>query len=687
MNKNLYEVLSEDEQVMIEHYVIEYATGYRETAPLDKLLQFWAAKKVDLYKMLGNNLSIHKSVVAEKEREQLETEVMNKLQSRRENGESTFYDNYLVWLKYNFPRLEPESWTNYDVNLKGVFQSQEDYQTMQNLIENQEALINNRYEGRRITIHTPSDHDYTFCSGTKLLKIFKKLADEFKIVGFERFRLKHSQICNEKTIKGEMYLTIHPLDFMTMSDNDCGWHSCMSWVEEGDYRRGTVEMMNSPMVIEAYLRSTIDMDMPGGGKWDNKRWRQLFIVNKDCIVAIKGYPYWNRGLEKIALEWIKELAEKNLGWQYQNVLYNYDNPSDDVTYFNEAQNQWISTDYQIRFETVAMYNDLYSDHKMFLSKDYPEDEEKTFEYSGVANCMICGEAKNFNDFDDESELTCDTCLPHIYCNRCGAEVTDDPWIIDGVEFCQWCAADLPVCSGCEEPHIEEHITELYLGDKETGEVYACYRDFCDDCIESGLYFPESARFEVHQKQSYWFGDDYRTIFVVDINQLTEDGKVVFDLDEDTELMTVDWEYSYHGYRYNYIGRKQVILNVDNPVYDLDHLYIKVKIREDAEHPNVKTIECAENINFSFTDYEGKTPEELCYELLQMIYPNAPEKELRAFKRFEIQFTQMTKATPSLSNDEYTYMLDGNDFKYEVQKNDMFHYVDELGRVLTKVLNF
>ena len=75
MNKNLYELLSENEKTIIKNYILEYATGYRETAPLDKLLQFWTAEKVDLYKMLDNNLSIHKSVVAEKEREQLETEV------------------------------------------------------------------------------------------------------------------------------------------------------------------------------------------------------------------------------------------------------------------------------------------------------------------------------------------------------------------------------------------------------------------------------------------------------------------------------------------------------------------------------------------------------------------------------------------------------------------------------------
>ena len=38
-----------------------------------------------------------------------------------------------------------------------------------------------------------------------------------------------------------------------MSDNNSGWESCMSWRNNGCYRRGTVEMMNSPYVIVAYL--------------------------------------------------------------------------------------------------------------------------------------------------------------------------------------------------------------------------------------------------------------------------------------------------------------------------------------------------------------------------------------------------------------------------------------------------
>ena len=38
-----------------------------------------------------------------------------------------------------------------------------------------------------------------------------------------------------------------------MSDNDYGWDSCMGWMNEGEYRLGTVEMMNSPCIVVAYI--------------------------------------------------------------------------------------------------------------------------------------------------------------------------------------------------------------------------------------------------------------------------------------------------------------------------------------------------------------------------------------------------------------------------------------------------
>ena len=76
------------------------------------------------------------------------------------------------------------------------------------------------------------------------MRVLSKIATAYNLPGFEDFRIAQSLVTNQANLKGYITLSIHPLDYMTMSDNNCGWDSCMSWQEEGCYRQGTVEMMN-----------------------------------------------------------------------------------------------------------------------------------------------------------------------------------------------------------------------------------------------------------------------------------------------------------------------------------------------------------------------------------------------------------------------------------------------------------
>ena len=91
---------------------------------------------------------------------------------------------------------------------------------------------------------------------------------------FEQMRIKHSQILNKKRLKGTLCLSIHPLDYITISDNNCDWDSCMTWTGDdcpGEYRLGTLEMMNSPSVVVAYLDSKEPYHpLDDGRAWSNK---------------------------------------------------------------------------------------------------------------------------------------------------------------------------------------------------------------------------------------------------------------------------------------------------------------------------------------------------------------------------------------------------------------------------------
>ena len=95
-----------------------------------------------------------------------------------------------------------------------------------------------------------------------------------------------------------------------MSTNDYNWNSCMDWTGSGEYRRGTVEMMNSPMVICAYLKSDVQQMHFNGYEWPSKKWRAWIVVNKDAILCNRNYPYTNDNLAKVSFKVSPFLASK-----------------------------------------------------------------------------------------------------------------------------------------------------------------------------------------------------------------------------------------------------------------------------------------------------------------------------------------------------------------------------------------
>ena len=112
-----------------------------------------------------------------------------------------------------------------------------------------------------------------------------------------------------------------------MSDNNSNWQSCMNWQEEGCYRIGTVEMMNSNNVLCCYIEQGKTNWYFGGHQtaedgsidayiWNDKKWRILTYITKDIIMSGKSYPYNNDDYSKKIITEVRDLALKNLGWTY-----------------------------------------------------------------------------------------------------------------------------------------------------------------------------------------------------------------------------------------------------------------------------------------------------------------------------------------------------------------------------------
>lgn len=471
MMERLINKVSEQELKMLDSYRRSYVEDARgRLAPSAEVLSCWDSAKTAgrLYELLGGNLMISKDIISEKTDVEIERLIDNLYYRKGEFVKA--WENF-VYTKFYDLKLDIE-------NPEYVMYYNMDKLMLPN------SLLDNTYKGETFFVTFPNGDKYKVQKGCKVSKALGKIAEAFELPGFEEFRIAHSQILNERKLKGKMTLSIHPLDYVTMSDNDCDWSSCMSWKEDGEYRRGTVEMMNSPFVIIAYLSAKDEMCMPGGGTWTNKKWRELFIVTDNFIGGIKGYPYWNRDLEKKALEWIKELAVENWsgrGVEYTDNLYKIFAPNQSCEVYVDEMEKNV----RFRLWTDAMYNDCYDEHYVYINKNL-ENTCIDLCYSGVGQCMWCGEETN--DFSYESNLACGGCDDELYCTKCGERITHgyEHWVGDEC-YCEYCYDDLPYCDGCEETvAYDSSLHRIYLCKND--KIYKWYYvDLCYDCFNYNPY--------------------------------------------------------------------------------------------------------------------------------------------------------------------------------------------------------
>lgn len=414
---------------------------------VDYLLRFWRENKGQyLIPLFGDKLILEREVEYTRSNEDLRDDMRQMI-----NDNHDFIHDF-----YN-------AFTNCCVNEQNEeFVSVRDNLT--NCLDNASNLVENIvYLGyRRVYDNSKCWYDYEdinsyvveFSNGRKIqlqkgMKITRAMSQICAQIGllgkWEKFRIAHSQVLNQKKLKGTLCLSIHPLDYATASDNDNGWSSCMSWREDGCYRMGTVEMMNSPMVICAYLRSDKQHMEIDGQEWNSKKWRAWIIVTKDVILCNRHYPYHQETFAINCIDWVKELVGEKYGWKYEDTHTNF------YQYRRD-------TDRCVDFYTNYMYNDLGDDDIIgcFREGSKMTNLPGIINISGPAECMGCGREIEYDDQSADT-LICNECAGRKICANCGCEVENDSVVEgpDGEFYCQDCFDNLfHECEecGCLENH-------------------------------------------------------------------------------------------------------------------------------------------------------------------------------------------------------------------------------------------
>ena len=531
----LFDKLSDKEKAMIKSYIEDNAANNGQhislKADLSYILREWNANKGYLYNILGNQFQISKDIEFEADFDELYEKVSKNCfdaYASEEVGKHS-YAFYEEWFK------------------RFVYSTSDQYKSKLYDVRNQLAymldttnLVSNVWNGSSFSVYNPQNPEKPIrvSTGSKLTKMIGKIALAYDIPYFEDFRIRHSQALNQKKLKGRLTLSIHPLDYMTMSDNECDWSSCMSWKEDGCYRQGTVEMMNSPMVLVAYLESANNpMAIPlSDGKveyWNSKKWRELFIVNNNIICEVKSYPYRNKYITGEVLNWLKELDNKMRAENLVNQMIREVEDTEYKDYWSEKYHAFNTYDdpagseyvveHQISVKpyTTLMYNDFCTGHLGYFPR-YVEDRSKTkieFCYSGKSECMICGTAGEKFTWDSEGDTICLDCSGYTRCDICDDSIYDgDFYRVDGNILCESCyeySTDEDILYG--DLHLNSNLTKVFV--KVPGTEDKFYKrplliyndDYYDLCDGKCSFFNGKIK---HQ--------DYITFFCYELDYITMD---------------------------------------------------------------------------------------------------------------------------------------------------------------------
>ena len=481
-----FDALTVEELAGMRQYIFTYAK-----AEPHKVLDVWNKNKRTLFKAFGKKLRISYDYVYDKPDWQTEDELRKVY--RLPNCYSTIdLDNF----KDGYYNCRNEFLNDFMCYLHDEYHEKhisfDDVRNIYYLF-----VYNNILKGTVIGTYTITykDKSITIPHGSKIIKSIQKVIN---FIGypknnlFETWRNAISNITTNKKVSQKLVLSIHPADFMTMSDNNCSWHSCMSWTDRGSYSSGTIEMMNSNMVVCAYLESTTPFEPVENVFFPNKSWRMLLYVHKQIIATGKHYPTHNKDAAIFAMTKMRELVEQNLEWHYKFINQEYNDLIN--IYSNDSVKRNIDIRHNLNYKgerkhsiyiyTNAMYNDLIEDHDYhyWCCRNYVKNSLKLCA-SGPLSCMCCGKTFDADSLSHHGQKICPDCLSYHTCRACDITSTDRP---------------------------------VYMIEMRDGHIKKRY---CFDCIKK-MYYNTEKKYFIQEKDLY----DY--VAIVKLNTHISDSEMV-----------------------------------------------------------------------------------------------------------------------------------------------------------------
>ena len=346
--------------------------------------------------------------------------------------------------------------------------------------------LSEEYTARVYLTHKPEEAvTITIPKGMKLTKAFKFFIKDKDLL--TEIQNRASMILQEDKIEGYLCFSVHPLDYLSVSENNMNWRSCHAL--DGDFRGGNLNYMLDSSTAVVYLRSDkLDAEIPNFGPevpWNDKKWRVLlfFDSERDMVFAGRQYPFE----ATCALNpWVKKVLEELFPPNYSDYRPLHWDEWDDTS-LDSIQTERICVDFKSPYMILNSHQGLVPLKELIHCNPYRLFYNDLLESSIYTKPYYIQKVDRFGDFmGNRTQFY----IGHdVKCPMCNEDyVTSPEWMI-----CDDCVKKLKLgeysdeesiycyCTECGSIHLREDLYYISVNDLICQECFEKYFMECEKC--------------------------------------------------------------------------------------------------------------------------------------------------------------------------------------------------------------
>lgn len=308
--------------------------------------------------------------------------------------------------------------------------------------------------------------------GQKTSRAINRVCRVFGVTGVEAFNARFAELAdalNPIDLPRTASLSIHPCDYLEMSNVDNCWSSCHN-LDEGCYRAGTLSYLldNVSMIF-----STVDRGYKPPLYEAPKVTREVFCYGDGVLLQSRLYP---------------DHTDKDTISQYRALVQAV------IAECEGEPNLWHTT-----HDVDAFWSKVKTHHGALHYADYTfsnyNPSLSTLDTVDTTNSSICiGEVPKcllcYRDITESGMLLCDRCYEGYHCEKCGRSISEDEGhYINGDLYCDDCVS---YCENCYEYTLET-LVSVYDGEghvtymcPDCAREHAMVCEACDEFILTGV---------------------------------------------------------------------------------------------------------------------------------------------------------------------------------------------------------